>query len=176
MVFVDRHQAIGIAIGQRAEKSCVHHRVDRGVGADAQGQRDHGGGGEAGGPSQGPRRQAKIAAQVVEQAQVARFTALFLVRLDRPELQSGLSLGFRSRQAAPGQIVGADLDVGAKLLFHVPLEPRAADESVEPRAQARPHGHASSALARNAAAIADTRRFQPSVSSWRRFRPAPVRV
>ncbi len=39
--FADDHDALRLGIGHRAEQECVHHREDRGVPTDGQGERDH---------------------------------------------------------------------------------------------------------------------------------------
>lgn len=85
----------------------------------------------------------------------------FAEALDGTELDARAALGFRAREARAVKIVGAMLDVGAKLFGHLVLLARAA-------AQERGN-HISSGRAAKAAATAATRRFQLSVSSRRRL-------
>ena len=54
------HDPVGLRIGQRLEEHGVDHREDRGVGADAEGQRRQRNGGERGVPTHRTQRVAKI--------------------------------------------------------------------------------------------------------------------
>ncbi len=59
------HQLPGLRVRERAQQDAVDDREDRGVGADAQGQREDRDQGEPGGAQQAPGRVADIAQQVV---------------------------------------------------------------------------------------------------------------
>ena len=59
------HQLLGLRVGQRAQQHAVDDREDRGVGADAQGQREDRDQGEPGRAQQAPGGVADIAQQVI---------------------------------------------------------------------------------------------------------------
>src|SRR5438105_3927626 len=103
-----------------------------------------------------------------------RFADFFLVFLVSAELDPGASLGFRARDAGTLEIIGAILDVRTQLLFHLSLDLGTVEQRRHDRTKRGEDPHISSGCALSAEAIAATRRFQPS-SSWRkRFRPAAV--
>ena len=85
-----------------------------------------------------------------------------------PHERGSVSLAMRSRKA------GAILDVRTQLLFHLSLDLGTVEQRRHDRTKRGEDPHISSGCALSAEAIAATRRFQPS-SSWRkRFRPAAV--
>lgn len=61
----DHHQPIGVVIGQRLQEHGAHDAQDGAVGADAEGQRGRGQGGEAARRQERPHRRAQIAEPAV---------------------------------------------------------------------------------------------------------------
>jgi hypothetical protein len=86
----------------------------------------------------------------------------------------GLPFRFRPGQAGPLQIVGAQLDMRANLLFEFVIDPGTMEDIRDQRSKVGQNFHDSSGCAESADAMAAARRFHSSVSSRRRFRPAAV--
>ena len=84
------------------------------------------------------------------------------------------AFGLGAIQTGSFQIVGAVLDVGAKLLLHVLVELRTMKKPGGDGMKVGQQLHIFSGSAARAEPIAVTRRFHPSVSSRRRLRPVGV--
>ncbi len=59
-------QAVGVAIVERVEEDGIHHAEDRGIGADAEREREDGEESEARRPQQGARTIAKILGEILQ--------------------------------------------------------------------------------------------------------------
>jgi hypothetical protein len=100
--------------------------------------------------------------------------AFLFESLTGSKLDASLSLCLGAIKAGTFQIVCTTLDVGAKLFFHILGNFRTMKESGGMGAKVRREIHISSGRAARAAVMAMARRFQPSVSSRNRLRPAAV--
>jgi hypothetical protein len=56
----DHDEAAGVGVGERAQEEGVHHAEDGGIRADAEGEGQHGGDGEAGGAEETSNRVSKV--------------------------------------------------------------------------------------------------------------------
>src|SRR6266478_4404585 len=90
------------------------------------------------------------------------------------EFDAGAALGFGARKTGALEIVSAMLNVGAQLVFYLGVHLRTMEESGDAEAKQVKEFHASSDCAASAVPIAVARRFQLSVSTRRRLRPATV--
>ena len=100
--------------------------------------------------------------------------ALLAKALVSTELDARAAFGFGTRDAGTFEIVRAVLDVGAQLFFHLSVELGTMEERGDAEAECVEEFHASSGCSESAEPMAATRRFQLSVSSRKRFRPAVV--
>src|SRR5579862_4388302 len=100
--------------------------------------------------------------------------AFFFESLAGAKLDTCLSFCLGASQPAAFQIVSTILDMGAKLLFHLLCNVGTMKPSGGKRAKVGEEVHISSGRAARAAVMAVARRFQPSVSSRNRLRPAAV--
>ena len=119
---------------------------------------------------------SQVGAPFVHEPEAEALPRLFLEFLHRSELQAGDSPCVGRSQASPGdQVLGAALDVELQLVGHVVFHLGAMDDVVPERADAGPEGHHAS-CARSAMSTASDARLHRSVSAFRRFRPAAVRL
>ena len=160
--------------GQIAKEHGVDQGENRGVGANAEGENEDGDGSEARRFAQHPQGVAQVLNQGFKEMRALRFADFFLELLVAAELNSSTSLRLCTRNARALKIIGAILDVRAQLLFQFVLDQGTVEQRRNDRTKRGEDPHISSGCALSAEAIAATRRFQPS-SSWRkRFRPAVV--
>ena len=172
----EKHELVDVRERQRAQKHRVHQAEDCGVRADAQGKREHGSGRKAWSLSHQARGVAHVLAELVEETNAARLTAVLFRRIEPTEFEPGPPPGFLAAQAGPLQIGGLELQVQIHFVAHLALEPIAASEDPDERSQPRQHGYTSSGVAFSAAPIAVASRFHSAVSSRSRRRPAAVNV
>jgi hypothetical protein len=100
--------------------------------------------------------------------------AFLFESLTGSKLDARLSLCPGAIKAGTFQIVCPILDMGALLLFHIFANLGTMKESGSQGANVGREVHISSGRAARAAVMAVARRFQPSVSSRKRLRPAAV--
>jgi hypothetical protein len=91
---VDEDEALRLPHRQEAEEDLVHEREDRRAGADADGQRQKGGGREARVAQEGARGVAHVSKGVVEPAPDPRFAHVLLDLVVAPELDGRPPSGF----------------------------------------------------------------------------------
>ena len=127
IVLPDRHHPGGIAERQRPQQDRVDDREDGGVGADAEGERQHDDRGEAGTLPHQAQRVAKILEQHVETPLLAEEAPRVGDRAERP--------GHHAGAIAPG-IAAAVLPGGGEL--RLPLGAKLAAGAA--RGEARDHG------------------------------------
>ena len=99
---------------------------------------------------------------------------LLFVLLAAAELDARAPLCLGASHAGTLQIVGAVLDVRAKFLLHLGVASGTLKQSGDAEAKRIEEFHISSGCGESADAMAVARRFQLSVSSRRRLRPAAV--
>src|SRR6185437_13294846 len=78
----------GILVRQRTQEQCVHGAEDRGVGANAECERENGDRGEAGIAAEGAEREAEVLARHLDESQAGRSARLLLVHGDVAEIAS----------------------------------------------------------------------------------------
>ncbi len=171
---LEKNKVLRILDGKRSEHDGIDEAEDGGVSADAESESEHGDGGEAGGSAQHAQGVAQVLNQRFKEMRALGFAAFFLELLVAAELEPGASPGVCMRNPGTLEVIGAILDVRTQFLFHLLVNPRPMKERRNDRTERGEDPHISSGWALSAEAIAATRRFQPS-SSWRkRFRPAVV--
>ncbi len=123
------HEAVGILHRERAQPHGVHRLEDRGVGADAQREREERHEGEAGVEAQQPRAVAQVLPHGFEGGERVHAIDLFAHERDVAELavRGGARVG--RRHAARDVGVGLDLEVGLQLAGPLVVPPGAAQES-----------------------------------------------
>ena len=110
----------------------------------------------------------------VDKIPASGFVAFLFESRMAAELDVRAALCLGTIHAGTFQIVRAMLDVRAKFLFHLGVDLRTLEQSGDAEANPVEEFHSSSGRAASAEAIASTSRFQPSVSSSSRLRPAAV--
>src|SRR5271154_694673 len=100
--------------------------------------------------------------------------AFFLPLHITAELDACASLSLGSRKARPLQIISPELDMRAKLIFHVIRSLRTMKKLSGEGTKVGEEFHPSSGCAASAEPMAVASRFQLSVSSRRRLRPGAV--
>src|SRR5262249_44040821 len=117
---------------------------------------------------------ANVLAERLEEGAAHGVARLLLVAQLAAELEPGTALGFGARETGPLQVVGAVLDVRAQLRLDLLVHAPAAEEPGDEAADVCNRAHVPSGWAARTVAIAVASRFQPSVSSRNRPRPAAV--
>ena len=162
---IDQNQALGLADGERVKDHLIDQRVDGGGGADAEGQREQRGGGEAGATGEGAHGEAEIVKEIAEPAGEPHVSD-FLAHLGEAELDGDAAAGLRLGNAGGGEVSDAAIEVILELAVEAALQGPAA-EPVEELDHLLPSS--------KIRLTAPERRAQLSFStaSWRR--PAAVR-
>src|SRR5580658_10921523 len=102
------------------------------------------------------------------------FAAFLLESLIAAEFDAGAPLGFSALEAGALEIVGTALDMRAQLILHLRVHLGTVKKSGDAETKRIEKFHISPACAASAAPMAVASRFQLSVSSRRRLRPAVV--
>jgi hypothetical protein len=113
---------IGVAVRQRLQHHGPDDAEDRGGGADAEGQRHQGGGGEAGRPLQDAAAMANVAERVLDQRGPNLIPGALPRHLETAELQQRLAPRFVWAQARPKQLLGLLIEVKTDLFIETALE------------------------------------------------------
>jgi hypothetical protein len=113
-----------IAHGERMQHQAIRHGEDRGVRADAEGEREYGDRGETRRFAQHAQAEAQVLNQGFKEMRALGFAAFFLELLVAAELEPGASPGLCTRNAGTLEVIGAILDVRAQFLFHLLVNPR----------------------------------------------------
>ncbi len=188
---VERDQPLGIRHGERFEHYGPHDAEDRGVGADADGQRQHGGQREAAILDEQPRAEAQVlehrakhvsgpfgGASAVREWQhlQSRLTARRpgkAEEIDRGERPDPRTHPARARRGGSRERVLEDAD-DLVAVFHAHVRRAEAQERADPRpAEARRHGRALRSTCRSRAT--STNRARRSASAAHARRPSGVR-
>ena len=126
---LDADELVGVRVGQRLDQHAIDDAEDRGVGADAERQREHDGQREPWAPAHAAQRQAQIAARA---HRAGRWCSCD--RSPRGSAPCFPSLTCAARRAASGDMpramfsVGLDLEVRAQLLGAIAVPVRSAEE------------------------------------------------
>jgi hypothetical protein len=159
---------------QRPQDERIHHAEYHGVCADRQRQRPHGDDRKAGRLPQDTKAEAHILDKSLDEIAAHRFVAFPFEPLTAAELDARAAFGLSAIQAGTFKIVGAVLDMRAKLLLDLIRDLIMMKKLTGNGAIVGPESHISSGRVPRAEAIAVARRFHPSVSSCSRLRPAAV--
>ena len=170
----DGDEAPGLVEGEALEEHGVDDCENRGVCADAQGERRDRHRGETRILRERAGREAQVPPGRLEEREPPAVPHGFLRRFDAPELANRLAAGLLGRHPRAHGVVDVHLDVGLELLDHLPFLAGPAEDSGEPREiAAQPSHERSSAGARKRARIAIVRSHSRVSSSTCR-RPARV--
>ena len=131
-------QLLGAIVGQRSDQHRLRHGEHRGVGADAQRQRQHDDGGKAGCPGKQAQREGQILADLVEEPSGAPLFLLALaLRSARSgdgdsvaETTKGLGPGVRRRPPPVDEFLRAHVEVKGQLDVDVCLHVGAPESQV----------------------------------------------
>ena len=115
----EQHETLGLAYRQHAEKRLIDQRKDSGIGADSEGEREHGGRCKAGAALQRAQAVAHVARDVLEPGQAS----LVANRIHRLRAASGLNPRDPHRfvriASATSRRFRRELNVQAQLLLEV---------------------------------------------------------
>ena len=129
---VDHDERFGVAHRQRAQQHRVDQREDRGVGADAQAERQRRRHDEAGPLQQAADAVAHVLRDVVCPAGAAHVAAGFLHLLDAADLERGQAPRLAFADARVDERADAALDVILQLAIEVAIERRSTTPAVPP--------------------------------------------
>ena len=177
----DEHaQLCGVRRAQPDIEHLVGVRKDGGVGADGEGQRGDGDGGEAGTLFEDAEGVDGVGAEFVQPAQAEGGADAILVGGDCAELETCAAGGLAGGEALADQVFGAALQVEAELGGHVVLQLAAEEDGVDGAAEAGPelaHSETSGACVRRRMALTIfAMRVHFSVSSSNCWRPVAERL
>ncbi len=170
MLFVDEdgiHDAVGIGVGEGVQKHGVDEREHRRRGADAECEREHGDGGEAGIAAQGAETVADIAAKFVKETEADGGTVCLVLCGGLPQIDAGFARCFFGRESLADEIFAIGFKVGTELFFYIARRTRH-DRLPEPANPAF-EAHISSPFASRMPATTEAMSVQRAVSclSWR---------
>ena len=114
--------------GQRAQKDGVDEGEDGGVGSDAEGERENGGDGEAGGFAELPEAEADVAADLFEHWDTSLGAITFFDLGDTAEAAQGCGAGLSWGHAVPAIVCDGELDVCTEFFVEVGVETVATEE------------------------------------------------
>ena len=174
----DRHDAIGITVGQRLEHYRADDAEDRRGGADAHRERQQGGDGEAGRARQQTEGVAEVTHRIFEQRE-SDFVARALGGAgDAPESDERLTPCFLRAHAGAPKLLDLLIDVEGELFIETPLEGAASHEGTEAAPDVHEPLHNGPQLlvvvASSTRLTARDMRCHCANSSVNRRRPAPV--
>ena len=106
----------------------------------------------------------------------ARLSAVLFHAVETAKFQTRQAGSFFRRQARAHELVGVTRDVEGQFLVHAIVETPAAKKGTIEENERASTCQTSSDVVFKAAAMAEVRRFHPSVSSRKRRRPAGVRL
>ncbi len=115
------HEPIGIPVGQRPQQGGVHDAEDDGARADAEGERDHGHGGEARGAHQAAAGVANVTDGVRQPGQAALVAERVHGGRDAAGSDDREARGVGRRVPPAPQFVRFDGEVGFELVLQIPI-------------------------------------------------------
>src|ERR1700721_3829953 len=98
------HQAIDLRIRKRLDDPGIYVAEDGGIGADAEGESDDGGGGEAGSFAQGAEPVANVLDESFEEVDAAGFATFFFDVIFAAEFEAGATDSFAAGDAGGGGV------------------------------------------------------------------------
>ncbi len=113
---------------QGAEQQPIEHAEDHGVGADREGQCEDCNESEAGRLAQDAQAEAEILKENLDKIGAERLVGFLYVPGLAAKLDARSSFRLGAVEAGAAQIVGTELDVGAKLFLHLGAELRTMEE------------------------------------------------
>jgi hypothetical protein len=118
-------EAVGLAHRQLAQQDLIDQRDDGRVAADAEGEREHGGGGEGRAAPQHAQGIAHVAPPIVEPAPDPGLAHLLPHLQHAAELHSHAAPRLLVAHPGPPQVVDSPIDVILQLPIEVPFQPAA---------------------------------------------------
>ena len=122
----DDHEPLRMTDGQEPQNNLIQQTEHRRVGPNAQRQRQHRHCRKAGGFAQCAEGVARVLKERFEEMRAQRFADFFLEFLVAAEFDARAAFRFGAREAGAFEIIGAGLDVRAKLSVHVAVNARPA--------------------------------------------------
>ena len=129
----DGDQLIGRGIGQRPEERRIDDAEDRGVDADAEGQRRHSGGGEAWRLREEPQRIPQVLQQRLHAAEATAVANGFPRLFDTADRAPRLAMGLGRRQSAAERILLEHFEMRAQFVVELAVDPAAPELFDKPR-------------------------------------------
>jgi hypothetical protein len=122
---IDKDEAGGVVDGQRVQDHLIDQRVERSGGADAEGQRERRGGGEAGAAEERSGGEAEIVEEIAEPSGEPDVSD-FLAHLGKAKLDSDAAAGLGVGDAGGGEVSDAAIEVILELAVEAALQGPAA--------------------------------------------------
>lgn len=126
--FADQVELLRIRIGEGAKQSAVHYRENRGVSADAEGQREDGDDGEAGAAAQLAQAEADVLEQSFCEVHAAGFAAGFFHLIEAAEFEARAAHGFLAREAGLDVMIHLLIKMEAQFVIEIILESAAVNQ------------------------------------------------
>src|SRR5206468_12024362 len=120
-VLVENNQPVRAWIRQWSKQDGVHEREDRGICANADGEREYRDGAEPRTLSKRAERIRHILAKAVDQREAARVSTLFFPLSDRAHLPKGVGASVRWRHARSDVVINEVLEMVLELLVELPF-------------------------------------------------------
>jgi hypothetical protein len=127
MLLVDEdrvHDAVRVGVGEGVEQHGVDEREHCGGGADAEGERENGDGGEAGIAAQSAEAVADVAAELVEEAHADGGAICFVLRRGLTQVDASFALGFFGSEPLAHEVFLIGLLVRAEFFFDIAVAAR----------------------------------------------------
>ena len=169
------HEAVWVAYRQGTKQQVVDQAEERGVGADAERERERDDGREDRSLPEHSDGVPRVLHERIDQREPPRVAMPFAERCRQAEFEESVAPRVRFGQPAPTGLIGQQLEVRGQFIVELPIEPVPADE----RSQARPEqaeegGHDSAPGSASTRPIMAATRSQFSVSAASCFSPALV--
>ena len=173
---LDRHQSVGLGVGQRPEQHRVDEAEDRRVRADSDPQREDDDQAEARVPPEAPQGVLHVADDRLEHGKPRLVPERLLELRNAAELRAGEPAGLGGRVPGADVLRREQVEMHLDLLLRVPREPSPREEAPQAGdehddASPRAHGSGDS---RRRRAMTPAMRSQSSVWAASRRRPAAV--
>ena len=126
------YEPLRIAKRQGPQQNGIHHAEDRDIGADAQGQDQHGHRCKATVAAQRAQRVPQVLQQDIERRQAARFAMPLLGLRNAAEARQSLAAGFPRREAAPQILFDREFEVCGHLRIELVIHRPFAEKGAQP--------------------------------------------
>src|SRR4029077_17619433 len=165
-IFPHTHELIEVAKIVRMKQQRVDHAEDGSVGANPQGQRENRHDCKTRTFAELTQSEAKILAQVLDQAHAASMTAIFLDLFDTTKGKASAAEGLFPRVTGPYELLDFAIEVEAELFMQLVFRSAASEKSAQPESEVIEHKAAPKTASRSGS----------SSEAYRRSTEASMRI